>query len=114
VNDLGEDDRKKLAEMPDPPKLISFAEAIRTRQQPGGNAEVSHRATTLLHLANIAIRMGRKIRWDPEAEQIVDDEQANRLVNIPMRSPWHLWPAARDDRILLGDQGRVGRQIGQV
>ena len=76
--------------MPDPPKLLSFAEAIRTGQQAGGNAEVSHRATTLLHLANIALRVGRKIRWDPAAERIVGDEQANRFVNIPMRAPWHL------------------------
>jgi hypothetical protein len=100
VNDLNGEDRQKLTEMPDPPKLVSFAEAIRTREQPGGNAEASHRATTLLHLANIAIRTGRRIRWDPVAEQIVGDEQANRLVNIPMRAPWHLQPEARGAQIL--------------
>jgi hypothetical protein len=43
-----------------------------------------------LHLANIALRMGRKIHWDAVAEQITGDEEANRLVNIPMRAPWHL------------------------
>jgi myo-inositol 2-dehydrogenase/D-chiro-inositol 1-dehydrogenase len=43
-----------------------------------------------LHLTNIAIRMGRPIKFDPVKEQIVGDEQANRLVNIPMRSPWEL------------------------
>jgi hypothetical protein len=43
-----------------------------------------------LHLANIAIRTGRKINYDPVAEQIVGDEAANRLVNQPMRSPWRL------------------------
>ena len=42
------------------------------------------------HLANISIRVGRKIKWDPVAEQIIGDEEANRLVNIPMRAPWHL------------------------
>lgn len=84
------EDKEKLKAMPDPPKLVSFAEAIRTRQQAGGNAEVSHRATTLLHLANIALRVGRRIRWDPAQEQVVDDEEANRFVNIPMRAPWHL------------------------
>ena len=87
---LSSEDEEKLKAMPDPPKLVRFADAIRTRQQAGGNAEVSHRATTLLHLANIALRVGRKIRWDPVKEQITGDEEANRFVNIPMRAPWHL------------------------
>ena len=88
--DLSEEDRKKLDRMPDPPKLVRFADAIRTGQQVGGNAEASHRAQALLHLANIALRVGRKIRWDPAKEQVVGDEEANRFVNIPMRKPWHL------------------------
>jgi hypothetical protein len=41
-------------------------------------------------LANIAIRMGRKIRFDPVKDIIVGDEEANRLVHPPMRAPWHL------------------------
>ena len=87
---LSDEDEKKLDEMPDPPKLVRFADALRTRQQAGGNAEASHRATTLLHLANTVLRVGRKIRWDPVAEQVVGDEEANRFVNIPMRAPWRL------------------------
>jgi len=63
---------------------------VRTRQLSGGHAESSHRVSTALNLANIAIRMGRTINYDPVAEQIVGDEEANRLVNIPMRAPWHL------------------------
>jgi len=55
-----------------------------------GGAESSHRSATLLHLANIAIRTGRKIRYDPVKEEIIGDEEANRLVNQPMRAPWHL------------------------
>ena len=90
AKDLDEEGRKKLAALPPPEPLIPFAEAIRTRQQAGGNAESSHRVTTALHLANIAIRVGRKIRWDPAREQIVGDEEANRFVNLPMRAPWHL------------------------
>ena len=44
----------------------------------------------MIHLANIAIRCGRKIRYDPAKEQIIGDAFANRLVNQPMRAPWHL------------------------
>jgi hypothetical protein len=43
-----------------------------------------------MHLANIAIRVGRKIQYDPVKEQIVGDDEANRLVYQPMRAPWHL------------------------
>ncbi len=90
LNDLSEEDRKKVEEMPDPEPLVSFAEAVKTRKQPGGNAEAAHRCACLLHLANIAIRVGRKIQYDPVNEQIIGDEEANRLVNQPMRAPWHL------------------------
>ncbi len=91
LDDLSSDaDKKKIAEMPDPEPLVSFPDAVRTRKQPGGHAEAAHRCATLLHLANAAIRTGRKLRYDPVAEQIIGDEYANRLVNQPMRAPWHL------------------------
>jgi predicted dehydrogenase len=90
LNDLDDAGRKKIAEMPDPEPLRTFAEAVRTRQPAGGNAEVASRTVTILHLANIAIRVGRKIRFDPVKEVIIGDEEANRLVSQPMRAPWHL------------------------
>ena len=88
--DLPEDARKKVEAMPDPEPLLTFAEAVKARKRPGGHAEAAHRAATVLHLANIAIRVGRKIKFDPVKEEIVGDEEANRLVNPPMRAPWHL------------------------
>ncbi len=90
AKDLDEAGRKKLAALPNPEPLVSFADAIRTRRQAGGNAEAAHRGITAMHLANIAIRVGRKIRFDPVKEEIVGDEAANRLVDQPMREPWHL------------------------
>ncbi len=90
LDDLPEADRKKIEDTPDPEPLLSFAEAVKARKPAGGNAEAAHRTVTILHLANIAIRVGRKIRFDPVQEIIVGDEQANRLVHPPMRAPWHL------------------------
>ena len=90
ANDLTPGDRKKLAEMPDPERLLGFGEAVKARKPAGGNAEAAHRTVTIMHLANIAIRMGRKIHFDPVTEQITGDDEANRLVNQPMRAPWHL------------------------
>jgi hypothetical protein len=87
---LSEADRKKLDELPDPESLPFFTEAIRTRQQTGSHAERSHRVATIYHLANVAFRCGRPLKFDPDTEQIVGDEEANRLVNQPMRAPWRL------------------------
>jgi hypothetical protein len=82
--------RKRLRAQPAPEPLRTFAEAVKTRQPAGGHPEAAHRCATLLHLANIAIRVGRKLRYDPDKEEIVGDAEANRLVNQPMRAPWHL------------------------
>lgn len=90
LSDLSVEAQKKIKEMPDPEPLVTFAEAVKTRKRAGGNADVAHRSATILHLANIAIRTGRKIRFDPNKDQIIGDEEANRLVNQPMRAPWHL------------------------
>ncbi|MCP4589851.1 MAG: gfo/Idh/MocA family oxidoreductase, partial [bacterium] len=48
------------------------------------------RSHTICHLDDIAIRLGRKLRWDPEKEQFIKDKQANRLLKRPLRSPWTL------------------------
>jgi hypothetical protein len=90
LSDLSEENQEKIRQMPDPEPMIGFAEAVKTRKQPGGHAEAAHRTATLMHLANIAIRTGRKIQYDPVAEQIVGDEEANRLVHVPMRAPWQV------------------------
>src|SRR5262249_42782031 len=90
VADLPDAERAKAQALPDPEPLVTFAEAVKTRKQSGGHPEAAHRCATILHLANIAIRVGRPLRYDPVKEEIVGDEEANRLVNQPMRAPWHL------------------------
>ena len=87
---LSEGDRAKLKELPDPEPLVDFATAIRTRKRAGGNADVTQRVATIYHLANVAIRCNRTIRFDPDTEQVVGDDEAHRLVNQPMRAPWFL------------------------
>ncbi|MFP4058598.1 MAG: gfo/Idh/MocA family oxidoreductase, partial [Candidatus Brocadiia bacterium] len=90
LSDLSEEDQKKIQAMPDPKPWPSFPEAVRTREKTGGCAEPAHRSACILHLANIAIRVGRPIRYDPVKEQVIGDEEANLLAYQPMRAPWHL------------------------
>jgi len=81
---------EQVESMPDPPPLLDFEYCVKTRQKPGGSEESSQRSCSLVSLANVAIRTGRKVHWDPVKEEFPGDDEANRLVNIPMRAPWHL------------------------
>ena len=64
--------------------------SIRTRKRPICDVEIGHRSATVCHLGNIAYWIKRPLRWDPEKEQFIDDEAANRMVQRAMRSPWRL------------------------
>jgi predicted dehydrogenase len=68
----------------------NFLDCVKTRQKTVCPIETAVRSDTICHLDDIAIRLGRKLRWDPEKEEFVNDEQANRMLRRPMRSPWHL------------------------
>lgn len=67
-----------------------WLDCIRTRQRPLCDVEIGHRSVTVCHLGNIAIRLGRKLRWDPVQEKFPDDPEANRWLHRPYRAPWHL------------------------
>ncbi|MEX0712032.1 MAG: Gfo/Idh/MocA family oxidoreductase [Pirellulales bacterium] len=68
----------------------NWLDCIASRERPICDVEIGHRSATVCHLGNIAMRLGRELRWDPEKEQFVNDDQANLLVGKPMRAPWHL------------------------
>jgi predicted dehydrogenase len=67
-----------------------FLEAVRTRRQPAATIDDAFRADVICQLVDIAVRLGRKITWDPVKEEIVGDDQASRLLCRPMREPWRL------------------------
>ena len=68
----------------------NFIQCVRSREDPIAPVEAGHQASYLGMIAEISIRLGRKLSWDPKAETFVDDRQANRLLSAPMRGPWHL------------------------
>ncbi|HEV56118.1 MAG TPA: gfo/Idh/MocA family oxidoreductase [Phycisphaerales bacterium] len=67
-----------------------FLDCVKTRKDPYFPVDIGHRVSTVCHLANIAIRLGRKLKWDPDKEWFVGDDEANRMMSRPMRSPWRL------------------------
>ena len=68
----------------------NFLDCIRTRARPVAPVEVAVRSDTLCQLSDIAMRLGRRLRWDPDAETFVGDAEANRMLSRAMRSPWRL------------------------
>lgn len=68
----------------------NWADCIRERRRPICDVEIGHRSATVCHLGNLAIQLGRKLRWNPDTERFLDDDEANRLISRPMRGPWSL------------------------
>ena len=83
--------QKKLDQFPDPePQETDFCDCVRTRKKFALNESNGHRSCTLVNLGKIAVRLGRNLRFDPVKQRFIDDEGANRLIDQPMRGPWHL------------------------
>ena len=73
----------------------NFLDCMKTRKLPICDVEIGHRSATVCHLGNIAMRLGRRIQWDPVAETIVGDDEAARMLSRPYRRPWELGRIAR-------------------
>jgi len=72
------------------PHLQNWLDSIKTRQLPSADVEIGHRSISVCHLANIARLLGRRLRWNPDAEQFVDDAEANTYLNRPRRKGYEL------------------------
>lgn len=67
-----------------------FVDCVKTRRTPIAPVEAAVRSDTICHISDIAIRLKRKLRWDPDRECFINDDQANRMLSRPLRSPWHI------------------------
>lgn len=68
----------------------NFYDCVKSRQPTYAPAEIGHRTISIAHIGNIAMLLGRKLRWNPEREQFVDDGDANAMLSRPQREPWTL------------------------
>ena len=67
-----------------------FLECVKSRERPIAYAETVHQSHVGCHAANISLRLGRKVRWDPNNARFVDDDVANRMRSRADRQPWYL------------------------
>ncbi|MCB9206460.1 MAG: Gfo/Idh/MocA family oxidoreductase [Ignavibacteriales bacterium] len=71
-----------------PEQHLNWLESIRTRQQPVAPAEIGHRSCSTCLVSHIAMKLPRKLYWDPINERFKNDDEANSMLSRPMRLPW--------------------------
>ena len=84
VQDYMDEERRPMNHMRD------FLDCVKSRRQPVANAEVAHRSMTTCHAINAAMLMKRNLKWDPEREEFVGVQEANRFLSRAMRAPWRV------------------------
>lgn len=72
------------------PHIQNWLDCVKTRETPNADVEIGHRSISVCHLANIAREIGRKLRWDPDHETFVGDEEANTFLERPRRKGYEL------------------------
>ena len=70
--------------------MQNFIECTRDRGTPISDVWTHHRALTTCHLANIAIRLGRNLRWDAKQEKILGDDEAQAWLSRPQRKGYEI------------------------
>ena len=83
----------ELTPQDDAAHTANFVDSIREGKTPTAEIEVGHLSTALCHLGNLAARLGRSLKFDPQAERFVDDDEANLLVSRKYRPDHWAMPA---------------------
>jgi hypothetical protein len=77
--------------MPDPePQVTDFLQSVRERKAFALNETNGFRSCTLINMGKIALQLGRSLRFDPATLSFIGDDEANRMIDPPMRAPWTL------------------------
>jgi predicted dehydrogenase len=69
---------------------INFLDCVRTRKRTISDVETAHRAMSVILLGGIAEQLKRPLKWDPAREQFAGDPEADRMLSVAQRPPWHL------------------------
>jgi predicted dehydrogenase len=68
--------------------LRNFLECVETRARPVADIEEGHVSTAACLLANLSMRLGRTLEWDPATGRVARDDEATALLRRPYRAPW--------------------------
>jgi predicted dehydrogenase len=70
--------------------MQDWLDSIKSRKQPIADVEIGHRSISVCHIANITRQLGRRLRWDAEAEAFVADAEANDFLTRQRRKGYEL------------------------
>lgn len=70
-----------------PAHLRNFLDCVKSRNDPVAPVEIGHRTNVVCDLSDIATRLKRKLGWNPETEQFIDDDEAGAMLSREMRAP---------------------------
>jgi predicted dehydrogenase len=70
------------------PHVRNFLDCVKSREEPVSGLQGGHETAIACHLANIAMRVGRVVKWDPVREEIQGDPEASKLLTKTYRAPW--------------------------
>lgn len=68
----------------------NWFDCIRSRNRPNADVEIGHRTASICQILGITRQLGRRLQWDPAAENFVNDDEANLLLDRPRRAGWEL------------------------
>ncbi len=66
----------------------NWLDCIKSRKEPVSPVEIGHRACTVCLVTHIAMKLGRKLNWDPDKEKFINDDEANKMLSRPQRAPY--------------------------
>jgi myo-inositol 2-dehydrogenase / D-chiro-inositol 1-dehydrogenase len=66
----------------------NWLDCIKSRKDPVSPVEIGHRACTVCLVTHIAMKLGRKLQWDPAKEKFIGDDEANKMLSRPQRTPY--------------------------
>ncbi|MBP8959772.1 MAG: Gfo/Idh/MocA family oxidoreductase [Bacteroidales bacterium] len=66
----------------------NWLDCIKSRKEPISPVEIGHRACTVCLITHIAMKLGRRLRWDPDKEIFINDDEANKMLSRPQRKPY--------------------------
>ena len=82
---------QKLALLPDPaPQVTNFLDSVKYRTPFALNESNGFRSCTVVNMGKIALQLGRTLHFNPVTQEFVNDAEANKLLNPPMRAPWNI------------------------
>jgi predicted dehydrogenase len=68
----------------------NFLDCVRTRKRTICDVETAHRSASAVLLGGLALQLKRTLKWDPQREHFINDDEANRLLTTAYRTPWVL------------------------